>query len=73
MPYKAKAVIRILLYRIRKSIIPYKAKFIILYKTKTIILYKTKTIKILSYKIKIIKKMVIRMPLSVKAKKTKTI
>jgi len=52
---------------------PYKAKSVISYKTKFIIPYKAKSVKILPYKAKIIKKMVIRMPSSVKAKKTKVI
>jgi len=51
----------------------YKAKFIISYKAKVIILYKTKFIKTLPYKAKIIKKIVIKIPLNVKAKKTKVI
>jgi len=47
IPYKAKAIMRILLYKIKKSVISYRTKFIIPYKTKVIIrilLYKTKNL-----------------------------
>jgi len=73
MPYRAKTVMRILLYKIKNFIISYKAKFVISYKAKVIIPYKTKTIKILPYKTKTIIKIIIKMPPNVKAKKTKII
>jgi len=67
MLYKAKTVMRILLYRTNFFVIPYKAKFVISYKTKFIILYRAKAV--ISYKIKFIKKVVIKILLNVKTKK----
>jgi len=65
IPYKAKVIMRILLYKARKFVMSYRAK--------VIIPYKAKFVKTLPYKAKTIKKMFIKMPPSVKAKETKTV